>query len=1062
MTQDNLPELNRRTFLGAGLAAGAIVVVGTAAADALPAPVVANTISIMLRRREDMLRLPITLHNMKRTNRAIPGGSIPVFSASGASPTYLVAELGPQHLTEEAFFNPAQVHRQADARLAGPSRLAFKEFGPTFATLSGLLLWNAGRASVQNVAEATQGAAINYRKSPPHDPRATETAIEMPWWLVLNPHSESAWRHSITPVTHDGRTEAWHTRLAWQDNSINTPVPREDPDFWNFDIFTVRAVWLRDPNPGALLATTMQPNPARGTTGYPFEMRPTPRDRADLIRLSTLTQGPGETIVAGGRARAISAKMALSPMGGTMSVDGSWEAPSVSNLVKWQQRVWQGRDNFIRIVRSGYLYPWGIKAAVDTQVSRVFLSAANGDIRPFEILKIKVVVREPTVDLTAGGSPYAGRGTPFTTITCTTKETPDLADNVDDRFVPKVQVNANGLKAPVNFDFVATDREGRTFRFSMPMYFAQYSDARHANAQQMINDYAALAAADRTAKMGGASIAFAAPTANTPGSTAFPTIDFVMSLQPPLQAGDVPTGALACYPLMASAHITAENVSRISGSSTPTTVSYPQVYLDHAFAAASNETEVFLKALAAAGVSMGAKSAGGLITPTFNLAGFARGIGPVLGQAGKIEAIAANSTVARVVADPTDAIQEMFGDIKLLGGITLADVLGETLDLNGPAGMRIVTKTSGNVSTTTMSWTKSLEAVEGTLAALVLVTQDATLNLTSQTIIDVSTGTSQNTMTGEITGLGVTLIGSSKFIGINFNRLAFTSGSGRDTDIEVTIGDVEFLGSMSFLQTLSDYLPTKGSGLSIAIDGSGITAGLALTLPNIALGAFTLTGIKVGVKVTIPFGSDPMRFRFNFSEPDDPFGCTVLGIGGAGSYVMRAGLDGVERLEVTAVLQVCVALDFGVASGMVRVMAGITFAIALPAGQDPILELTAFIRIQGRVEVICIIEVGIEVYLGLTAEVPAPGSGEHVKLTGEASVSVKVSVLCFSKTVSWTIRRTIEGPVVPALPDFLQSVAPAPMARGALRAGAAPSAPSTSFGDAMSAQDWSAWCGAFA
>ena len=69
----------------------------------------------------------------------------------------------------------------------------------------------------------------------PGPPNATTTSIEMPWRLILSPHSGGRWRHTTGLVTSPAtqRTELWHSRLV---------VPRADgteiePPYPGFETF---------------------------------------------------------------------------------------------------------------------------------------------------------------------------------------------------------------------------------------------------------------------------------------------------------------------------------------------------------------------------------------------------------------------------------------------------------------------------------------------------------------------------------------------------------------------------------------------------------------------------------------------------------------------------------------------------------------------------------------------------------------------------------------------------------------------------------------------------------
>jgi hypothetical protein len=67
----------------------------------------------------------------------------------------------------------------------------------------------SGAAAASNLPKVAAGPA------PLAPPLATETAIEMPYRLIISPNQYGAWAHASTPVSSQaGRTELWHTRLG--------------------------------------------------------------------------------------------------------------------------------------------------------------------------------------------------------------------------------------------------------------------------------------------------------------------------------------------------------------------------------------------------------------------------------------------------------------------------------------------------------------------------------------------------------------------------------------------------------------------------------------------------------------------------------------------------------------------------------------------------------------------------------------------------------------------------------------------------------------------------------
>ena len=124
----------------------------------------------------------------------------------------------------------------------------------------------------------------------------------------------------------------------------------------------------------------------------------------------------------------------------------------------------------------------------------------------------------------------------------------------------------------------------------------------------------------------------------------------------------------------------------------------------------------------------------------------------------------------------------------------------------------------------------------------------------------------------------------------------------------------------------------------------------------------------------------------------------VLFLGGGGFFGLRLSPKKVVLLEAAVEFGATLALDFGVASGSVSVMAGVYLRLEADDG-----SLTGYLRIRGEVDVLGLISASIEMYMGLTYEF---GSG---KVIGKATITVEVEVLFFSASVSITAERKFAG-----------------------------------------------------
>ena len=190
---------------------------------------------IELLRPDDLLSLEVETVNLQldTSDKANPR----LVRQSSSAKTYLIFQFPPQSITEQAFFeldanittnpkagvlpssapalpttaNPLIAAGGVGVRMAGPSRLVFlvpSSIASIPFTLEGLLDWSGFQLVVSAVA---QGQPIQPPLPAPAD---NETMLEIPWRLALSPGKGVGWIHAKTPVTNQGRTELWHTRLA--------------------------------------------------------------------------------------------------------------------------------------------------------------------------------------------------------------------------------------------------------------------------------------------------------------------------------------------------------------------------------------------------------------------------------------------------------------------------------------------------------------------------------------------------------------------------------------------------------------------------------------------------------------------------------------------------------------------------------------------------------------------------------------------------------------------------------------------------------------------------------
>src|SRR5439155_21956958 len=76
-------------------------------------------------------------------------------------------------------------------------------------------------------------------------PADTETALELPYRLVISPNPDAAWTHRLSRFAVRGRTELWHTRLVLAAGDYHGELSREHTA-------PLRAIWSPDLEPSRI------------------------------------------------------------------------------------------------------------------------------------------------------------------------------------------------------------------------------------------------------------------------------------------------------------------------------------------------------------------------------------------------------------------------------------------------------------------------------------------------------------------------------------------------------------------------------------------------------------------------------------------------------------------------------------------------------------------------------------------------------------------------------------------------------------------------------------------
>lgn len=1002
-------------------------------------------------RPDDLLFLQIECANLTLDTAA--GHAPRLVRNQPGQPAYLIVHFPPQHILEEVFTEstdhqyPGLKKPPVKAVLAGRSRLVFKLPDALQAlpfTLHDLLDWSRFEAQPASGAIAPADLPSELVPGPaPHAPGNLETAIELPYRIVLSPDRTGRWTHTLEPANHNGLVELWHTRLG-------TPRTPQRPGVDTVDdrvLPPVRAVW----------------SPDLDAPKDPFDVATLHSDdRRKIVALSSDLSRPTGTISVFGATATIYyrppaldvERFMLSALGGWLRLQGTWNFPDAApagpfalDITGWRHIAAMGRDQYVRVVKKGFLFPFGHRASLTVVSERLFRTDMGIPWTAYLAQRSYITVQEPVKDYRtlSDAYTYKGREMPLKSARLTTLITPTVVMQSQPSGAQLPMIECSGATPePFRFHLLTEDWEGNHADFTLPMLFVEQGLAADlGKIQQIIAEYTT-DTANRQADLRGQNLAFAALPAGKPGRTTLQALGMSFNAQP---VANIPAGQAPFLPGMDTANVSIPALASLlatTGSPGTATISLHDAYLKQE----PNPGQVFAVIAGNLPIQIPANKGGGLAAPALNAQGLSALMGPV-GDVAQIK-------------DGKFAPQDFFKDVDphLLGGISLKAIIADLSSGFDPAHLdvadlpqdaldklladpnsripapvittRPVYPPNVNPATpgakpaavaTRLLWKPQIHDLDffKTSAAETGFAGNARLTLQVSNLTQLDGGGSTSRVEGRLEQFALEFVDIMK---VRFAALAFKAEQGQKVDVSAGGVDLEFEGPLSFVNTLKQILPQNGFSdpPSLAVDAEGITAGYSLGIPSAGVGIFSLENIALSAQLALPFVDKPASVRFAISERQHPFLVTVSLFGGGGFFAL--GVDTQKHTEVEAAIEFGgnLSLNLGVASGGVHVMAGIYFHLEHAA-----VQLTGYLRCGGELEVLGIVCISVEFYLGLTYD-----SGRD-KVWGQATLTVSVSVACFSKSVALTVEREFAG------------------SRG-----------DPSFDQLVEASDWEQYCAAFA
>lgn len=474
------------------------------------------------------------------------------------------------------------------------------------------------------------------------------TSIEVPAMLYISPNQLNDFTHKTEPRFRDTEeakpteqvitaqfrvldplntnrgeiTELWHTTLGVKLGNrkislLSLPALK-----------TIRALWAYD---------AKEDYKGCALIDEPFQASLDANDRHKLVHTTSNYSIQGFTPFP-----VPIKQLMLTTLGAYIDLHAFFDVPSPAdtwlNVIEWQHMATLGRDHYVKIVREGYLFPLGHRAALVKVTERKFDKTTKAAVNRMRMY-IVVLQKEVLYDRNDPAGKFIKY--PFQSARIGNDTTPDIdkPENVmpESKLKP-IRIPAGPSDCPqkpgrsstynffiyVNqkgfpFDVTFTDKEGAEHQVKMPMAFVENVSGRTKNLVDMMvaaynpkKDFTDVSFA-------GQQLAYA--PALVEGDTTFETEELTFGAQYYPAPGEAD---LKFHPVMQSARVFIKQVDELTGRRNPAAI---QLEDD------DNEGQVFASVSGAVvDFTGGSDKSGGFASPNMAITGLSKLQGPVGGK----------------------------------------------------------------------------------------------------------------------------------------------------------------------------------------------------------------------------------------------------------------------------------------------------------------------------------------------------------------------------------------------------------------------------------------------
>ena len=495
------------------------------------------------------------------------------------------------------------------------------------------------------------------------------------------------------------------------------------------------------------------------------------------------------------------AHLRLSPLGATLDLDGSWATLSPSS---YKHRIVGGRDEEVRVALRGRLYPFGHRATLTVTTRRDLRAGKDGDpvaLRTKGVLTVRDRVME------YGDAGRHGRSWPWQRIEIRNRVSPpgDVIENtvfaIGDVF-QHLEIAGRPFASVCR----VTDRAGHVTTFSVPQLFVA-DGQNHAVAGVL---WRVLDPAFRTLRLDGQPVGLAAPPAGSSAGNGAGSADATTVLATSASLDSTIVGGLP-FPTVQQFVGTSPVVNGLKAAP-PTTIRYAEQFLANGFGS-GNAGELLLT-MTGPETALGEEAAA-LVSAAFPVRAVSRSLGAVASNAVDPDAVLADlAEVAAGRFDPQRWIQGI-GDTKLFGVFPLGELLPAAGTL-ADAPRQTAELIDGRKSFTA-TWHADLlqpgEEFPVLPAVLKAVGRKVQFAIDHETSLVEPTKEVRSRTTSEVSGavLALSLAGED-LVELPIPKIRFETVDGAAPTVDVSVGQVDFLGPLSWVGTLARLLDGGGLG----------------------------------------------------------------------------------------------------------------------------------------------------------------------------------------------------------------------------------------------------------